>query len=156
MRLIHTAALAAAAALAAGAGISYAQQGAAEAPTQRQITTYAVWGHTDVDPGQVVTARTDDCPAGQLVTGGGGFLAYRDPGAFVMSASSIAWNHGPKGWYVSGRSNATERTTLYTYGLCTDAVTALPPLNERGLPPGLPQGFPPGLAPGAPGLPEGR
>ncbi|MFJ5548361.1 hypothetical protein [Streptomyces sp. NPDC093225] len=126
MQRVRTTALVVAAALAAGAGIAYARQGEPASAASRTITTLAVWGHTDINPGQVGTARTDDCPAGQLVTGGGGFFSYHDAGAFTMSASSIAWNSGPKGWYVTGRNNGTEVGRLYTYGLCTDAVGALP------------------------------
>nr|WP_030241000.1 hypothetical protein [Streptomyces lavendulae] len=138
MRRIRTTALVVAAALAAGAGIAYAQQDASNSATSRQITTHVVWGHIDLNPGAVGTARTDDCPAGQLVTGGGGFLAFRDLGAFAMSASSIAWNNGPKGWYVTGRNNGSERATLYTYGLCTAAATDLPAAADmEGLVPGI-------------------
>ncbi|MFD9410102.1 hypothetical protein ACFWBN_24240 [Streptomyces sp. NPDC059989] len=139
MQRIRTTALVVAAALAAGAGIAYAQQGASNSAASRQITTHVVWGHTDLNPGQVGTARTDDCPPGQLVTGGGGFLAFRDGGAFTMSASSIAWNNGPKGWYVTGRHNGNERATLYTYGLCTEAVTSIPSaVDVQGRMPMLP------------------
>ncbi|MFJ7154303.1 hypothetical protein ACIQUQ_05140 [Streptomyces sp. NPDC101118] len=157
MQRIRTAALALAALLAAGAGIAYAQQGATGASAQRQLTTYVVWGRIDINPGQVGTARTDDCPAGQLVTGGGGFFSHPDPGAFTMNASSIAWNQGPKGWYVTGRNTAGSTGRLYTYGLCTDAVTALPPLSEaEGNVPPAPPGLVPGVPPGVADVPAGR
>ncbi|MFJ3723057.1 hypothetical protein ACIPYQ_10860 [Streptomyces sp. NPDC090045] len=150
MQRIRTTALVVAAALAAGAGIAYAQQGASHSAASRQITTHVVWGHSDLNPGQVGTARTDDCPPGQLVTGGGGFLSSSDLGAFTMSASSIAWNSGPKGWFVTGRNNGTVRATLFTYGLCTAAVTDLPAAADvEGRMPAMP----PNLTPGKPDAP---
>ncbi|MFC9818028.1 hypothetical protein ACFVJM_38940 [Streptomyces virginiae] len=137
------------AALGVGAGVAAARPAASDSASSRKAVTHVVAGGVRLAPGQTGIANTPDCPAGELVTGGGSFVSSNTgnpDSTFVLSRSSPRFPHDsrPQQWSVAGRNTGNFPVDVTVFGLCsegtlgaaaTDASASLPPV-------------PPGLMPG--------
>ncbi|MER7585014.1 hypothetical protein [Kitasatospora sp. NPDC097691] len=119
MKRIRTAALAALVALATGAGISAAQDtGSQESPLPKsanapKATTAGYPGTPQtVPPGEDRSAAAH-CPAGTVLTGGGGgFDTNPQQVAVVNSVPDFDW------WIVTGSNHGSAPADLVAYAVC--------------------------------------
>lgn len=131
MKHVRTLAVSAAALLAAGAGIAYAQQAGPAPAAAEALVLHEVGNNVTIAPGQTGYVRTRPCVAGELAISGS--VVGGNPGDFSISTDSAYWDGGPRGWLFSGRNNTTTPLTVYATAFCVAATMANPlaPQHDR-------------------------
>ncbi|MER7828065.1 hypothetical protein ABTX85_36535 [Streptomyces sp. NPDC096097] len=131
-----------------GAGVAAARPMAPDSANSRKAVTHVVGGAVHLAPGQTGVANTRDCPAGELVTGGGSFVSSNTgnpDSTFVLSRSSprFPYDSRPQQWSVAGKNTGSFPVDVTVFGLCSEGTLGSAATDESaGMPP-----VPPGLMP---------
>ncbi|MFE3584610.1 hypothetical protein [Streptomyces vinaceus] len=132
MKHLRTLAASVAVALAAGAGIAYAQQGAPASAAAEPISLHAVGGTVTLAAGQAGQVRTSPCPAGEVAISGS--VVAGIPGDFSISADSAYWDGVPRGWFFNGRNTTGSALNVYAWAFCTAGTVQNLAGADQGVP----------------------
>jgi hypothetical protein len=90
----------------------------AQGPPGPVSLTYASSAETPLPAGAQVTAAAV-CPAGMVVTGGGGFTESTDPAVSINTSDWGATGSVPDVWIVAMNNQSATATTFFVDAICT-------------------------------------
>ncbi|MFI8500572.1 hypothetical protein ACIGFK_19035 [Streptomyces sp. NPDC085524] len=135
--------------LGVGAGVAAARPVASDSASSRKAVTHVVAGGVRLAPGQTGIANTRDCPAGELITGGGSFVSSNTgnpDSTFVLSRSSprFPYDSRPLQWSVAGKNTGSFPVDITVFGLCSEGTLGSAAIDSTASLPAVPPGLLPG------------